>query len=466
MKRKLALLLAAFAIAAPARADEPPELAMPEPGEELSGGATTVFQDGQNAFSLPLANIGRENRRLHVVGNSFFNKPWVAAPASTAGRDGLGPLFHAVSCSACHTRDGRGAVPVDGELMTGLLFRLSVPGEGVHGSPKPHPVYGDQLAVRAIPGASPEGDVEIEYEEFAGRFGDGSPYRLRRPSYRLEPGEAYEADLDGIMLGPRLAPPVHGVGLLEAVPEEAILARADPDDADGDGISGRPNLVWDVVRKKTVLGRFGWKANQPNVRQQTAAAFVGDMGITSALFPGEAHTAAQRAVWKDVPESESPEVSDDILDKVVRYQQTLAPPARRNWNDPNVRRGQLLFAEAKCAACHVPKLATAADYGIAELAGQTIRPYTDLLLHDMGEDLADGRPDFQAGAAEWRTPPLWGLGLNRAVNGVENYLHDGRARTVEEAILWHGGEAEASREFYRELPAADRDALLDFLDSL
>lgn len=438
-----------------------------EPGEELSGGETTVFQDGQNAFSLPLANITRENRRAHVVGNSFFNKSWVAAPASTTARDGLGPLFHATSCSGCHTRDGRGSLPAEGETMTGLLFRISIPGKGPHGAPNPHPVYGDQLAVRAIPGAEPEGDVEIEFEEVVGEFGDGSPFVLRKPRYELKPGEAYEADLNGIQMSPRIAPPVHGVGLLEAIPEKAILALADPDDENGDGISGRPNYVHDLVSEATVLGRFGWKANQPDVRQQTVGAFLGDMGITSSLLPLETHSAGQRAAWKNVPEDESePDLSDEILDRVVVYQQTLAPPARRDWKIEKVRRGKFLFTEAKCVACHVPVMETGSDHEIAELNGQTIRPYTDLLLHDMGEELADGRPDFEATGSEWRTPPLWGIGLNRAVNGVENFLHDGRARTIEEAILWHGGEGKASREFYRDLPKSDREAMLAFLHSL
>ena len=439
-----------------------------EPGEERSGGTTTVFQTGRTAFSLPLANITRENKRAHAVGNSFFNKNWVIAPASTEARDGLGPLFHAKSCSGCHTLDGRGAPPKSkNELMVGLLFRLSIPGKNEQCGPLPDPNFGGQLGVRAIPGFEPEGNVAIDFEDVPGTFGDGSTYILKRPVYTLSTAKIYGKPHPDLMMSPRVAPPVFGLGLLEAVEESEILALADPSDSDKDGISGRPNYVWDQEKKKAALGRFGWKANQPTIRQQTAGAFLGDIGITSDLNPNEDLTETQTRVSPPVISGGSPELEERLLNRIVVYQQTLAPPARRNWDDAKVLRGKRLFHEAKCAVCHVPVLKTADSVpGLEELEKQTIRPFTDLLLHDMGEELADNRPDFEATGREWRTPPLWGIGLTEAVNGHNRFLHDGRARGLEEAILWHGGEAFESRDNFRKMPKQDRDCLIAFLKSL
>ena len=443
------------------------EFSVPEPDEELSGGQTTVFITGRDAFSHPLANISRENLRAHVVGNSLFNNNWVIAPSSTAARDGLGPLFHALSCSGCHVRDGRGSPPTADGIMTGLLFRLSVPGNDENGGPPGDPVYGTQLAVRAIPGAQPEGNVRIEYQEIAGTYADGEAYSLRQPSYTLMASGAYDAPDDKLLLSPRLAPPVHGVGLLEAVTEAAIMALADPGDEDGDGISGHPNRVWNAEQKRHELGRFGWKANQPNLRQQTADAFRSDIGITSPIRPDEDSTTPQSASLSGIQTGGTPEISSALFDKVVKYQQTLAPPARRDWKGPEVLQGKEIFHRIQCATCHTPVLHTAETWGeVPELANQTIRPYTNLLLHDMGPELADGRPDFEATASEWRTPPLWGIGLVATVNDHTCFLHDGRARNLEEATLWHGGEAEASREAFKKLKKSERQALLKFLESL
>ena len=430
----------------------------------LSGGSTTVFQDGPNAFAMPLANISRSNRRAHVVGNSFFNKNWVIPPASTEARDGLGPFFHARSCSGCHVRDGRGRLHWEGELMTGLLFRLSVPGPD--GKPRPDPVFGGQLGVRAVPGVEPEGDVRIEYEEVEGSFGDGTPYILLAPRYTLLPNETYGKPADNIQLGPRIAQPVHGLGLLEAVPEKSILAHADPKDKDRDGISGRPNYVWNPEKKARQLGRFGWKANQPSLRQQAAGAFLGDIGITTSIHPKEAYTPAQAKFLEKLPNGGTPELEDRLLGRVVTYLQTIAPPAQRDHKHPEVVKGQKLFLETGCAKCHLPKLETGDFPEIPELANQVIRPFTDLLLHDMGPGLADHRPDGEASGTEWRTPPLWGIGLNQVVNGNTRFLHDGRARNLEEAILWHGGEASKAQEAYRNLSTQDRQRLLAYLESI
>ena len=431
---------------------------------EKLGGDTTAFTSTRNAFGLPARNLEGGERRTFVVGNSFFRQNWVTAPASTVARDGLGPSFNAQSCSSCHTLDGRGKPPDNlNDPQRGLLFRLSIPGKGPHGGPMPDPVYAGQLQDRAVLPVPPEGRMIARYHELPGKFEDGEPYSLRAPTYEIG-GLAYGPLHPEARLSPRVAPAIVGMGLLEAIPDAAILALADPDDANGDGISGRPNMVWDVRRGKLALGRFGWKANQPTVEQQTAGAFLGDMGITSTLFPDENCPEAQPECRAE-PNGGSPEIPNDRFAKVVFYTQTLAVPAMRNLDDPQVARGARLFAEAGCQLCHTPSHATG-EHPVNAVTGQTIYPYTDLLLHDMGEGLADGATDFDASGREWRTPPLWGIGLVETVNGHTMFLHDGRARNLTEAILWHGGEATKSRESFRGLTSEEREALIKFLESL
>ena len=431
---------------------------------EKLGGDTTAFTSTRNAFGLPARNLESGERRTFVVGNSFFRQNWVTAPASTAARDGLGPSFNALSCSSCHTLDGRGKPP-DSEVdpQRGLLFRLSIPGQGPNGGPMPDPVYGGQLQDRAVLLVPPEGRMIVRYHELPGKFRDGEPYSLRAATYKIG-GLAYGPLHPEVMLSPRVAPVIVGMGLLEAIPETAILALADPDDADSNGISGRPNMVWDVRRGKLAMGRFGWKANQPTVEQQTAGAFLGDMGITSPLFPDDNCPEAQPEC-RTAPSGGSPEIPDDRFAKVVFYTQTLAVPAMRNLDGPQVTRGARLFVEAGCHLCHTPSHTTG-EHSVSAVAGQTIYPYTDLLLHDMGEGLADGATDFDASGREWRTPPLWGIGLVETVNGHTMFLHDGRARNLTEAILWHGGEAAESRDSFRGLTREEREALIKFLESL
>ena len=431
----------------------------------LSGGAATVFATSQRAFTLPIPHLSPEQETQFFVGNSFFNRNWVIAPASTQARDGLGPLFNARSCSACHLHDGRGRPPTTpDEPMVSMLLRLSIPGDEPHHGVVPEPTYGDQLNSLAVPGVPPEGRGVVTYEERAGRFADGDPYSLRHPTYTITEF-AYGPLHPDTRLSPRVAPVMIGMGLLEAVPAETLLALADPEDRDGDGISGRPNWVWDQARQQTVLGRFGWKANQPTVAQQVTGAFLGDIGITSPLFPQENCTPVQVACAQ-APRGGQPEITRDLLDQVVFYTRTLAVPARRHVDDPEVRRGEHLFVQAQCARCHLPALRTGEVADLPSLSHQATHPYTDLLLHDMGEALADDRTDFVATGREWRTAPLWGIGLVQTVNGHTNFLHDGRARNLTEAILWHGGEAEAAKEVFRHLARADREALIRFLESL
>lgn len=422
-----------------------------------SGGEGTTRSSDLNSFGNSARNLDNEERRRFEVGDSFFTQNWVTAPASTDARDGLGPLLNAQSCSSCHLRDGRGTP--DG-VEPGLLIRISVD-EG--GEAVADPVYGDQIQDRSILGVDPEATVRTIYTEVSGTYDDGTEYTLRRPVHELE-DLAYGPLSVDVMTSPRLAPPVFGAGLLEAIPEQDILAASDPEDSDGDGVSGRPNYVTDLETGESVLGRFGWKANVGSVRDQVAGAFLGDIGITSDLAPHQNCTIPQEAC-QEAPNGGDPEIGLDIFSDVVFYNQTLAVPARRDLDSPDVIAGAAVFDDIGCGSCHKPRHVTG-EHEIAALSDQVIYPFTDLLLHDMGPDLADGRPDGDASGSEWRTPPLWGLGLNDVVNGHEFFLHDGRARSAEEAILWHGGEAEQARNDFTALDATQREQLLAFLESL
>ncbi len=432
--------------------------------DPLLGGGTTVFDTSVNAFGQPAANQPLAERPHFFTGNALFNRNWVTAPSSTVGSDGLGPIFNALSCSGCHFKDGRGRPPVGDEPFETLLVRLSVPGEDPIDGSVAEPRYGHQLGNRAIRGVPAEGAPRLEYEERPGAYGDGTSYSLRAPRLAID-DLAYGPLAPDVQTSVRVAQQIIGLGLLEALDEATVLATADPDDTDGDGISGRANRVWDRRQGATVLGRFGWKANAPTLEQQTAGAFLGDIGITSPLFLDEDCTSVEAACVA-APNGGAPEVDQLKLDLVMFYVTLLAVPARRAIDDAQARRGEALFASAGCGGCHTTTLVTGELPGFPAVSHQTIHPYTDLLLHDMGPDLADGRADFLASGSEWRTPPLWGLGLVPTVNDHTFLLHDGRARGFAEAILWHGGEAETAREAFRTMPAADRAALVRFLETL
>jgi CxxC motif-containing protein (DUF1111 family) len=430
--------------------------------DAFSGGATTVFDTTKDAYGNPAANLKGDQSDRFAFGHAVFNRNWVTAPATTDDMDGLGPRYNQRSCSGCHSRDGR-APPFDAQgKLLGMLFRLSVPGTDEHGGPLGDPAYGGQLRPNALLGIPPDGTPHVSYTEVQGVYGDGTPFSLQQPRYTVTDW-GYGMPASDLMLSPRVAPVTIGLGLLEAIPEEAILANVRGVDADG--VKGKANRVWDVTRRAAVIGRFGWKANVPSVFQQTAGAFLGDIGITSTPFPEESCSSVMEAC-KAAPTGGHPELDDAKLDAVVFYMRTLAVPARRATSDATALHGEALFGSFGCATCHVTSFTTGSFADIPELERQTIHPYTDLLLHDMGPDLADGRPDYEAGGAEWRTPPLWGIGLLNTVNGHELLLHDARARGFAEAILWHGGEAKASRERFRNASAADREAILAFLRSL
>ncbi|PNG42742.1 thiol oxidoreductase [Pseudomonas asplenii] len=455
--------------------DDAPRFTKAEPGEARSGGAATVRKTDQNAFSLPSANLPPSRRVDFSVGNSFFRSPWVIAPSTTTARDGLGPLFNTNACQNCHIKDGRGhPPPPDAPNAVSMLVRLSIPNTpefakvieqvGV----VPEPVYGGQFQDMAVPGVVPEGKVRVDYTPVPIRFKDGTEIELRKPVLQITQ-LGYGPMHPDTRFSARVAPPMIGLGLLEAIPEEAILANAAAQAKDKNGINGRPNQVWDDALQKTVMGRFGWKAGQPNLNQQNVHAFSGDMGLTTSLRPfddcTDAQTACKQAPNGNGPDGE-PEVSDNILRLVLFYSRNLAVPARRGINDAEVLAGKNLFFQAGCDSCHTPKYTTAANAAEPELANQVIRPYSDLLLHDMGDGLADNRTEFQASGRDWRTPPLWGLGLTQAVSGHTQFLHDGRARNLLEAVLWHGGEAQAAQQQVLSFNAEQRAALLAFLNSL
>ena len=395
--------------------------------------------------------------------------------------DGLGPLYNARACQRCHLKDGRGHPPAGpDDSAVSMFLRLSVPPQteaqkkrlaSHRASVIPEPTYGGQLQDVAIPGYEPEGRMVISYEEQAVELAGGDTAQLRMPRYSIG-DPAYGPLHPDVMLSPRVAPQMIGLGLLEAIDEADILANADPDDADGDGISGRPNRVWSLEHEKTMLGRFGWKAGQPSLLEQGAGAFAGDIGISNPLAPdpwGDC-TAAQadcrNALHGGGEAQGGLEAPAEIMNLVLFYARNLAVPARRDVESPEVLHGKALFYGAGCIACHRPKFATRPDAAVSALSGQLIWPYTDLLLHDMGEGLADHRPEGEATGLEWRTPPLWGIGHTEAVNGHTFILHDGRARNLTEAILWHGGEAQPARDRFAAMPKADRAALLAFLNSL
>lgn len=430
-----------------------------------SGGATTTHNSTRKAFAQPAANLDVQRRAKFFIGNAFFNSPWVVAPASTGARDGLGPFFNARSCDACHNNDGRGRPPEKaGERLVSLVIQFATPTPGANNQPGADPRYGVNLNPFAVGGVPAEGTIRIQHREIHGKYADGEPYTLLAPTYIFEELAYGELAHDN-QFSPRVAPAVFGSGLLEVIAEAQILERRDSDDTNGDGISGRPNHVWDHLAKRTVIGRLGWKSNQPDIAHQTAGAFSSEIGMSTSLRPGQNCTEVQTAC-RAAPDGGTPEISDEIFTRIVDYQQMLGVPQRRNLDSAEVKRGAELFLDAGCESCHRATFVTAETTDKPWLSKQTIHPFTDLLLHDMGPELADGRADFEATGNEWRTEPLWGIGLQKQVNGHTRLLHDGRARDVNEAILWHGGEAAQSQQAFLKMPKGEREALLAFISSL
>ncbi|MBS1921229.1 MAG: thiol oxidoreductase [Bacteroidetes bacterium] len=431
----------------------------PESGydDRLSGGFATVFDETSKAFSHPVNGLSDHDAHIHELGDAAFEQTFVTAPAPV--NSGLGTIFNNVSCISCHHNDGKGT-PTLGFTTSSMLLRISIPGIDTHGGPLDAPGFGTQLQDQAIFGKQPEVNTSINYSDKIVTYPDGSSVVLRNPSYTIT--NSYIPLPAGYMISPRMAPPVFGAGLLENIPESTILSFADENDANGDGISGKPNYVYNSYSGKTELGRFGLKANNPNILLQVAGAYQQDIGITNYVFKNESSAGQSQSDGLN----DDPELPDSILNAVAFYVRTLAVPARRNTTDPDVMAGEKIFTQINCSGCHKPTVQTGVNVAYPYLSNQRIHPYTDLLLHDMGDALADNRPDFLATGKEWRTAPLWGIGLFQKTNGVPFYLHDGRARTLEEAILWHGGEAEKSKQQFMQLSQSDRSKLIKFLNSL
>lgn len=421
--------------------------------KEKLGGSDSVPVHGAMAFELHFPSLPIPLRAAFQSGNSFFEQNWVASPASTKARQGLGPLFNARSCSSCHMKDGRGSVDFD----NGLLLKFSG-----------NPAYGSQLQHKSLErgvdsqnqnrDVKAEAELFVEYAEFEVSYADGKTVNLRRPHYRIA-RPAYGPLGENYRISPRLAPQLIGLGLVEAIPDESFFEEEKKQQHEG-LVSGRAHRL-----KSGGIGRFGWKAEQPSLKHQAAAAFRNDMGISNELFPDENCSDSQTDCLALSHTEGEYELDPKTLERVTQYLQFLAVPTRRL--SESSLHGEKVFQNIGCENCHRSSWLTADEPSLPDaLRAQTIFPYSDFLLHDMGEDLADHHPALEATGREWRTPPLWGLGLAQKIHPETGFLHDGRARSFEEAILWHGGEAEFSKEAFRQLPAPQRQQLLDFLLSL
>lgn len=422
------------------------------PQEALLGGVTTTFDFTADAYDQPSPSLSAQELVVHNAGHAHFR-------TENSPVTGLGKQYNAVYCQACHRRNGRGKLPAPGQQPFSMVLKVSLAGTGPRNGPVPVPNFGLQFQSLSVPPVPAEGLVSVTHATVSGTYGDGTPYTLMRPVFTFL--STHKPLPAGVLVSPRVSPPNVGMGLLEAIPAATITALADEFDLNRDGISGKVNRVWDAVNQRFGLGRFGLKASRPSALQQIAGAYNEDIGVTSALFPAESCEGVYAGCARHAPE-----LTQRTLDDVTFYSQTLGVPARRNMNNSVVRLGQGVFNTIGCASCHVPQLTTGTLPGVPGASNQIIRPFTDLLLHDMGAGLADQRPDYLATGQEWRTPPLWGIGLSQLVTPGSGFLHDGRGRTLAEAILWHGGEALQARETFRLLPVSERVALIKFLQSL
>lgn len=460
------------------------DIPVPSPEEQRPGGEATqsraVSRGVLQQFS---ATLPLDARMDVTLGRSIFNKLWVSSPSSTTASDGLGPLFNARSCAGCHLQNGRGRTPdthQNEDKAVSLLLRLSVP-QPESMSPAhaeqyktlgliPEPVYGAQLQNFSVQGLPAEGQLKVSYEPLSVFFADGEEVILQKPIYSIESLSYGELSTE-VRMSARIAPPMHGLGLLEAISEDDLLANEASEAWLELGINGHLNRVWDRQHQQTRIGRFGWKALHPSLHQQNAAALFEDIGISSTFFPeGFGACTPAQTQCLGLPDGNSPhldgvEASNAMVDLLTSYTRHLAVVDRFESDDETHRQGRQLFYEVGCHACHRPSYQTSssAPEGLANL---TIWPYTDLLLHDMGDGLADDHAEFDAKGREWKTPPLWGVGLAPEINGSRHLLHDGRARNVLEAILWHGGEAQMVRDRFLALDKTSREALLLFIESL
>ena len=414
----------------------------------------------KNAFSKPIDLKSNDSIDMHILGKSFFTIPWVEAPAATTARDGLGPLFSANTCIHCHQKNGAGiATDKNAKITRSLVMHLSIP----HGSDDlkmkngfiPEPTYGAQLSVNGTSNTPFESSVNLTYKKIIGKYADGSTYELQNPTYKLSNLQYGPLHKD-INIAPRIGLALIGLGALESIDEKEILKNEDIEDKDGNGISGKANWVYNPETNSTELGRFSWKGSAATIVQQTANAAHNDMGLSNPLFPSHNCTDAQKECKKESEGKHKFDLPQNRLNAIAYYLKTLKIPKERITQ--NYSKGKELFNKLNCVKCHTQK------FKIAN--GQIIKPYSDLLLHDMGDALSDGHTMYKATAKEFRTPPLWGIGLYKKVSGNISLLHDGRARSVAEAILWHGGEAKETRELFKKLSKKDRDYLIEFVNSI
>jgi len=457
---RVMVLLAAVCAASCERAVEP--LAPP-------GGSWTARPSVRPTLIAPSSVLDSRQKLDFWTGLGFFRDPWVTAPASTTARDGLGPLFNAQSCIACHASGGRGKSLLENPDSVSTILKL---GQRIDDAIAAHPQLGRQLQTRAIyphavaerslgayfPG---EGSLGVYADPAEITFGDGTTLTLLEPNY-----DVAADDSSNLLTSVRIAPALVGLGLLEAIPVEALAALEDPTDADGDGVSGR--IHWRGNGDSRAAGRFGWKALHPTVAEQTSAAFAEDIGISNPLYPMQNCTDRQVAC-KAQQNGNDPdagvEIVQPIFDRVVFFATHIAPPPAADMT-PQIAQGRRLFDRAGCADCHTPSHTIDVVNAEGGQQAEAIWPYTDLLVHDIGDGLADSLPEGDVSGREWRTPPLWGLGRSLAINDETGLLHDGRARSVAEAVAWHGGEGVSSRDIFLEFDADERAALTAFVLAL
>ena len=436
-----------------------------ERSESLSGGAGTVNKIGKNAFSHHFTTLTFEDKKNFLIGNAFFRKLWIAAPSSTVSSDGLGPLYNARACQSCHIKDGRGHLPIT-EKPLSLVIKV---GKYKNLNLVPDITYGKQFQFFAIPGLTSELEGKIIKSKINKKIND-----VKHLDYKI-----VDFDIEKLNFGTfnknnsislRISPHVHGVGLLEAIEDSDILKNSDEYDIDNDGISGVVRIVKDEYGKNRI-GRFGVRASTPNLLMQSGIAFMHDMGISNPIGQNSFGdcTKNQEECFKfttGVNINDKTEVSKEILDKIVFYLSSLSPPKRRNVKNKETLRGKEIFYKSNCTSCHTPKYVTSKNAKFDFLKFQLIWPYTDLLLHDMGEGLADKDLQKKITNREWKTPALWGIGLAKEVNPRATYLHDGRADTILEAIFWHGGEAKPSIDYLVKNHKNELHKLVKFIESL
>ena len=421
----------------------------------------SVNRETRESFAAPIPALSLKKMRQFTGGRHLFRRSWTPAPSSVKSLDGLGPVFNRVSCSGCHVKDGRGRPPKEGSKFRSMVIKLSI---NKNNKILPDPNYGYQLNDKAILGVPYEGKATITYSKRTVFYKDKSKTELSFPHYSFH----------SLSFGPlspntkhsgRVAPAVFGLGLIEAIKKEDIIRNEDILDINNDGISGRANFIIDVPSNKEVLGRFGWKATRGTLLHHIAGAASEDMGLTSSIFPQQNCMHIQKECSEQI-NGGTPEISEKQINMLQLYMQTLAVPRQRDAQDKEVINGSKLFIKIGCENCHVSTYRTGQHEDHEELSNRIIKPYSDFLLHNMGPELDDGLQEGKVESREWKTPPLWGIGLVKIVNKHTRFLHDGRARSIEEAILWHGGEGLSSKEKFLSLSAEERRKVLKFLSSL